>query len=44
MKIRSEMFKTSKLQNSLVMEAEKDRKVQNKLLEVKPGQFMKGVV
>lgn len=32
------------LQNSLGMEAEEDRKVQNKLLEVKLGQFMKGVV
>jgi len=34
----------NKLQNSLVMEAEEDRKVQNKLLEVILGQFMKSVV
>lgn len=30
MKIRSLMFKMGKLHNSLVMEAEEDRKVQNK--------------
>lgn len=34
-KIRSLTFKTGKLQNWFVMKAEEDRKVQNKLLEVK---------
>lgn len=33
-----------KIQNSLVMEANEDRKAQNKLLDVKLGHFMKRVV
>lgn len=37
------MFKTSKLQNSLVMEAKEGRRVQNKRPEVKLAWFMKGL-
>lgn len=39
-KTRSLTFKMGKLQNSLMMEAKKGSKLQNKLLEVKLGQFI----
>lgn len=41
-KIRSPLFK--KIQNSFFMEANEDRKAQNKLLDMKLGHFMKEVV